>query len=152
MTGQQDSALSECQSGDRYRVRNPHSRAKSGLTGAVELVDNTKSAGRRSNAPGHGTGLEVQMPEDRTADSVWRARTVEALELALYELRSNEDPLPSMSLAQECLRAEDGALNADELEMLTEHFEPPEPVCICPPELVARDDGSFRGGCPVHGR
>jgi hypothetical protein len=26
-----------------------------------------------------------------------------------------------------------------------------EDPCICPPEYIARDDGSFRGGCPVHG-
>jgi hypothetical protein len=133
----------------RYRMRNPHSRAKTGLTGTVELVDNTKSARQRCERSGPGTGLEVQMPEERTADSVWRVRAVEALELALCELRGDEDPLPSMSLAEECLRAEDGALNADELEMLTEHFNPPEPVCICPPDLLAR--GGFRGGCPAHG-
>ena len=29
--------------------------------------------------------------------------------------------------------------------------EIPEPDCICPPEMVARNDGSFRGGCPKHG-
>ena len=23
--------------------------------------------------------------------------------------------------------------------------------CICPPEMRARNDGSFKGGCPVHG-
>jgi hypothetical protein len=27
-----------------------------------------------------------------------------------------------------------------------------EDPCICPPEFIARNDGSFRGGCPVHGR
>lgn len=25
-----------------------------------------------------------------------------------------------------------------------------EDACICPPELIARNDGSFKGGCPVH--
>jgi hypothetical protein len=89
------------------------------------------------------------MPEDRTALNAWTARAVEALERALGEIHDNEDPLPSVSLADACLRAEQGLLDADELADLTYFYEPPEPECICPPDLIAR--GGFRGGCPVHG-
>jgi hypothetical protein len=80
--------------------------------------------------------------------SDWSARAVEALECALSEIRDGEDALPSVSLADACLRAEQGIMDTDELVDLTYYYERPGPECICPADLVAR--GGFRGGCPVH--
>jgi hypothetical protein len=79
---------------------------------------------------------------------IWTARAQEALERALSEVRDGEDALPSVSLADACLRADQGVMGADELADLTYFFyERPAPQCICPPDLIAR--GGFRGGCPA---
>ena len=64
------------------------------------------------------------------------------LERALDELRSGDDPLPTLSHAIAAYRVQIGELPADELDEV-------EPPCICPPDLLERD--GFRGGCPRHG-
>ena len=87
------------------------------------------------------------MPEDRTALTVWGERAAEALEQALEELHAGDDPLASVSLANACLEAEQGLLDADEVANL--EFTYDEPVCTCPADLVAR--GGWRSGCSAHG-
>lgn len=83
------------------------------------------------------------MSEERSA---WSLRAQEALEQALAEVIDGIDAIPAVSLAMACLRAEDGTLAAGEMEDLEEGYS--EPVCICPPDLLAR--GGYKGGCPVH--
>ncbi len=67
------------------------------------------------------------------------------LNTALFALREGEsidDVFAAISLADLALRIGLGETPADEWP------EESEPLCICPPELVAR--GGFKGGCPAH--
>ncbi len=69
------------------------------------------------------------------------------LNAALYALREGEsidDVFAAISLADLALRIGLGEKPQGEWPE-----EESEPVCICPPELVAR--GGFKGGCLVHG-
>ena len=83
------------------------------------------------------------MSEER---SVWSLRAQEAIEQALGEVIDGDDAIATLSLAMACLQAEVGELDADDMADLDRSYK--GPVCICPPELLARD--GFRSGCPVH--
>lgn len=77
---------------------------------------------------------------------MWQARAVHLLNQALYQVRSEQDAIPTVSAALACLRIEIGELPADELDFMFP--DPAEDLCICRPELCER--GGFSGGCPVH--
>lgn len=75
-----------------------------------------------------------------------RARQAErALEMALYNLRSGNDPLPDISAAEAALQIDQGELSADELEL----HPPDDPCPECGTQL--RGKNLWEGGgveCP----
>ena len=80
----------------------------------------------------------------------WSAWIEKLLQQALEEVQSNSEAIPTVDLALRALRAEAGELPEDEAAELAADLDDllSEPVCICPPELLARD--GHAGGCPVH--
>jgi hypothetical protein len=83
--------------------------------------------------------------------SKWQARAEKLLEQALDEVRDDHDAaIGTAEAALLALRAWLGELPKDEAAELAAELDElwREPVCICPPDLVAR--GGHRGGCPVH--
>jgi hypothetical protein len=64
------------------------------------------------------------------------------LELALYELRSGLDVIPTVTEALDALRIEAGELIRTDDEQVNRR-------CTCQPDLLAR--GGFRSTCPEHG-
>lgn len=127
-------------------MRNPHSRAKSGLTGVVELVDNTKPGERRANGPAHGNGTEVRMPEQLTCFYYDCERPATAL-----LVNTEHDTFPFKNgAAVACEAHARGLLAGTGIHacVRVEGWPDDESACICPPALLAR--GGLRGGCPVH--
>lgn len=89
----------------------------------------------------------------------WYAQLAErACEQALAAIQRDEDASAELSLAQVAWKVVMGdASDAERVDMneyvLTDDGGYEIDMggeCICPPELIARNDGSFRGGCPVH--
>jgi hypothetical protein len=83
--------------------------------------------------------------------SKWQARAERLLEQALGEVQNDHDAvLGTAEAALLALRAWAGELPEDEAAELAADLDHlwREPVCICPPDLLAR--GGHRGGCPVH--
>jgi hypothetical protein len=138
---------------DAKGCANPHSRAKSDLTAVVELVDTPNRAGGAANAPAHGTGTEVRMPEDRTAavarnvyyfDAYVRVEAIS--EEAAWERVQGEHPYVCPA---DMATGPDEEVQLVVTDLLDSEPLPKAPECICPPELLAR--GGFKGRCPVHG-
>lgn len=72
------------------------------------------------------------------------------------ENATSDAVLSAITAAEVAFRISLGEVPPDELDDYPFPGEP-DPLdnlayCICPPEMVARDDGSFKGGCPVHAR
>lgn len=80
--------------------------------------------------------------------SVWAIRAEHFLEQALDEVRDGIDAIPAVTGALMALRIECGEASEDEMPEGSSFPGEDNRVCICPPELLARD--GFRGGCPVH--
>ncbi len=75
--------------------------------------------------------------------ALWTLRARELLEEAVDAIET-EDVLPTVGLAEACLRVACGEMDGDEI---AEYWD--EPECICPSDLLAR--GGHKGRCPTHG-
>lgn len=94
------------------------------------------------------------MTTDRPAptDADYRTYAIEQLEGALDALRDDtdtDDILSAVALALMALRMRHNATDPITLTPDDVHdaMDPIEPVCVCPPEQVAR--GGYRGDCPA---